>query len=50
MPAVDGSVIEVRRSDSALRRGDFGFASILQISWFGSGYQLIQLGGTHAPP
>ncbi len=44
MPAVDGSTIEVRRSDTALLRGDFGFADSLQIWWFGSGCQVIQLG------
>ena len=45
MPAVDGAVIEIRRSDHALQAGDAGFSDQLQLYWFGSGCHLIQLGG-----
>jgi L-ascorbate metabolism protein UlaG (beta-lactamase superfamily) len=45
MPAVDGAVIEIRRSDHALREGEAGFSEQLQLSWFGSGCHLIRLGG-----
>jgi L-ascorbate metabolism protein UlaG (beta-lactamase superfamily) len=46
MPALDGAVVEVRRSDEALRPGDAGYATTLQLYWLGSGCHLIQLGGT----
>lgn len=45
MPAVDGAVIEVRRSDHALKKGEAGFSDQLQLYWFGSGCHLIRLGG-----
>lgn len=45
MPTLDGAVIEVRRSDHALREGDAGFADQLQLYWFGTACHLIQLGG-----
>ena len=44
MPAVDGAVIEVRRSEVSIRKGEAGFADTLQLYWFGSGCHLIQLG------
>lgn len=44
MPAVDGAVIEVRRSDRSIGKDEAGFDSSLQLSWFGSGCHLIQLG------
>lgn len=44
MPAMDGAVMEVRRSDCSLRAGDEGYGDTLQIYWFGSGCHLIQLG------
>lgn len=45
MPALDGAVIEIRRSDQALRPGDPGYADTLQLFWFGTACHLIQLGG-----
>ena len=45
MPAVDGAVIEIRRSDHALREGEPGYSNQLQLSWFGSACHLIRLGG-----
>lgn len=45
MPAADGAVIEIRRSDQALREGMPGYRDQLQLYWFGSGCHLIQLGG-----
>jgi L-ascorbate metabolism protein UlaG (beta-lactamase superfamily) len=45
MPALDGAVIEIRRSDDALHEGDAGYAEQLQLYWFGSACHLIQLGG-----
>ncbi len=45
MPAVDGAVIEIRRSDHALRESETGYPDTLQLFWFGSGCHLIQLGG-----
>lgn len=44
MPAVDGAVIEIRRSDSSVSRQDPALEKTLQISWFGSACHLIQLG------
>jgi len=44
MPAMDGVVVELRRSDRDLSRGDFSYDSTLQLYWFGSGCHLIQLG------
>jgi L-ascorbate metabolism protein UlaG (beta-lactamase superfamily) len=44
MPALDGAIVEVRRSDGPLRRGDSGYESTLQIYWFGTACHLIQLG------
>jgi L-ascorbate metabolism protein UlaG (beta-lactamase superfamily) len=44
MPAMDGAVIELRRSDRSIERGEAGFADALQLSWFGSGCHLIRLG------
>ena len=37
MPAMDGAVVEVRRSGVSLAPGDPGYADTLQLSWFGSG-------------
>lgn len=45
MPAVDGAVIEIRRSDHALREGEAGYSDQLQLFWFGSACHLIRLGG-----
>jgi L-ascorbate metabolism protein UlaG (beta-lactamase superfamily) len=45
MPAVDGAVMEIRRSDASLGEAERGYDSTLQVSWFGSGCHLIQLGG-----
>jgi L-ascorbate metabolism protein UlaG (beta-lactamase superfamily) len=45
MPALDGAVIEIRRSDHALKEGETGYTDQLQLSWFGSACHLIQLGG-----
>lgn len=45
MPAVDGAVIEIRRSDHALKDGEPGYRDQLQLSWFGSACHVIQLGG-----
>jgi L-ascorbate metabolism protein UlaG (beta-lactamase superfamily) len=45
MPAVDGAVIEVRRSGRSLTERDANFNNTLQLYWFGSGCHLIQLGG-----
>lgn len=45
MPAVDGAVIEIRRSDHALRESDAGYPNQLQLYWFGTACHLIQLGG-----
>jgi len=36
MPALDGAIVEVRRSDGALNRGESKFDSTLQMLWFGS--------------
>jgi L-ascorbate metabolism protein UlaG (beta-lactamase superfamily) len=44
MPAMDGAVIEVRRSKLSLASSDPLFDETLQISWFGSACHLIQLG------
>ncbi|MBL9113375.1 MAG: MBL fold metallo-hydrolase [Verrucomicrobiaceae bacterium] len=44
MPAVDGAIIEVRRSDSAIDVGEPGFDSTLQLYWLGTACHLIQLG------
>ncbi len=44
MPAVDGAVVEVRRSDGLLGSGDRGYDATLQLSWFGTACHLIQLG------
>jgi hypothetical protein len=44
MPAVDGAVMEIRRSDVSMGRSDAGYRDTLQLSWFGSGCHLIQLG------
>lgn len=44
MPAVDGAVIEIRRSGHSLAKGDAGFEKTLQLYWFGSGCHLIRLG------
>ncbi len=44
MPAVDGAIVEIRRSSDSLRPGDSGYHDTLQLYWFGSGCHLIQLG------
>jgi L-ascorbate metabolism protein UlaG (beta-lactamase superfamily) len=44
MPAVDGAVIEVRRSDVSINKGEAGFSDTLQLYWFGSGCHVIRLG------
>ncbi len=44
MPVVDGAVIEIRRSDGDLRPGEAGYASTLQLYWFGTACHLIRLG------
>ncbi len=44
MPAVDGAVIEVRRSDVSIAKGEAGFDDMLQLYWFGSGCHVIRLG------
>lgn len=44
MPAIDGAVIEIRRSDGPVSPRDPAFENTLQISWFGSACHLIQLG------
>jgi L-ascorbate metabolism protein UlaG (beta-lactamase superfamily) len=44
MPALDGAVIEIRRSDGALRSGDAGYHDTLQLYWFGTACHVIQLG------
>lgn len=44
MPAVDGAVIEVRRSDHSIAAGETGYQDTLQLYWFGSGCHLIRLG------
>ncbi|MGI9240381.1 MAG: MBL fold metallo-hydrolase, partial [Verrucomicrobiales bacterium] len=46
MPALDGAIIEIRRSDQALHPGDSGYSDTLQLFWFGTACHLIQLGGT----
>lgn len=45
MPAADGAVIEVRRSDHDLRKGESGYSDQLQLYWFGTACHLIRLGG-----
>jgi len=44
MPVLSGAVIEVRRSDVSIPRGSPGWRDTLQLSWFGSGCHVIQLG------
>lgn len=44
MPAVDGAVMEIRRADVSLAKAEAGYRSTLQLSWFGSGCHLLQLG------
>jgi len=44
MPALDGAVIEIRRSDHALPAGARGHSDELQLYWFGSACHLIRLG------
>ncbi len=44
MPAVDGAVVEVRRSDGGILAGEAGYGSTLQLWWFGSGCHVVQLG------
>jgi hypothetical protein len=44
MPALDGAVIEIRRSDQALPAGARGPSNELQLYWFGSACHLIRLG------
>jgi len=44
MPALDGAVIEIRRSDGSIPRGSSAWRDTLQLSWFGSGCHVIQLG------
>jgi L-ascorbate metabolism protein UlaG (beta-lactamase superfamily) len=44
MPAIDGAVIEVRRSDRSIDVGEVGYEDTLQLYWFGSGCHLIRLG------
>lgn len=44
MPAVDGAVMEVRRSEWSLAESDARYRNTLQLSWFGSACHLIQLG------
>ncbi|MFN0126045.1 MAG: MBL fold metallo-hydrolase [Verrucomicrobiales bacterium] len=44
MPALDGAVIEIRRSDRALPDGARGHSDELQLYWFGSACHLIRLG------
>ena len=44
MPALDGAGIEVKRSVRSIDRGTAGYRDTLQLSWFGSGCHLIQLG------
>jgi L-ascorbate metabolism protein UlaG (beta-lactamase superfamily) len=44
MPALDGAIVEVRRSDDALQPGESGYESTLQLFWFGSSCHVIQLG------
>lgn len=44
MPALDGAVIEIRRSDRAPPAGARGHSDELQLYWFGSACHLIRLG------
>jgi L-ascorbate metabolism protein UlaG (beta-lactamase superfamily) len=44
MPAMDGAIVEVRRSDDALRPGEQGFDSTLQLYWLGTACHVVQLG------
>jgi L-ascorbate metabolism protein UlaG (beta-lactamase superfamily) len=44
MPAADGAVIEIRRSDGAVAKSDSSYEKTLQIYWFGTACHLIQLG------
>ena len=44
MPALDGAIVEVRRSDEALAKGESDYDSTLQLFWFGSSCHVIQLG------
>ena len=44
MPVVSGSVMELKRSDVSMAKEDSRFKNTLQLSWFGSGCHLIQLG------
>lgn len=44
MPAMDGAVMEVRRSQHSLVAQDARYRDTLQVYWFGSGCHLIQLG------
>lgn len=44
MPAVDGTIVEVRRSDDAISQHESAYHSTLQLLWFGSSCHVIQLG------
>ncbi len=44
MPAVDGAIIEISRSERNLRPGDAGYATSFQLYWFGTACHLLQLG------
>ena len=44
MPALDGALIEIRRSDAPLQPDDPGYATTLQLYWFGTACHLIKFG------
>lgn len=44
MPALDGALIEIRRSERPLHAGDARYADTLQLYWFGTACHVIQLG------
>jgi len=44
MPAMDGAVVEIKRSQRSIQPGEEGYSDTLQLLWFGSGCHVIQLG------
>lgn len=44
LPSADGTVTEIRRSDSEILPGEAGYETTLQVKWFGSACHEIRLG------
>jgi L-ascorbate metabolism protein UlaG (beta-lactamase superfamily) len=44
MPAMDGTIIELRRSARSISPGAQGYQNTLQVYWFGAGCHVLRLG------